>query len=187
MPLIALVACAKPTPVATYPVGRIQTRLGDILVRLAPETPKHRESFLRLARSHDFDHFTFNRVIKDFVAQGGCPDTPEGFSASPYLLDAEIDARLRHVYGAFAAGRDDNPLMRSAGCQFYVVVNKQGLPRLDDKYTVYGRVIAGMDVVEAIVAEKTDDAHSPVVAVPIHVDVVEMTAAELAKYGVTER
>lgn len=61
-----------------------------------------------------------------------------------------------HVYGAVGAGRDDNPKMLSAGCQFYIVANKNGLARLDDKYTVYGRVIKGMDAVEAVVSALTD-------------------------------
>ena len=61
-------------------------------------------------------------------------------------------AERRHVYGAFAAGRDDNPKKMSAGCQFYIVVNRDGLQRLDGGYTVYGQVFAGMEIAEAIVA-----------------------------------
>jgi peptidyl-prolyl cis-trans isomerase B (cyclophilin B) len=87
------------------------------------------------------------------------------------------------VYGAVGAGRDDNPKMLSAGCQFYIVANKNGLARLDDKYTVYGRVIKGMDVVEAVVSEKTDGTHNPVVAIGLHVDVIEMTADQLRQLG----
>ena len=87
----------------TYPVGRIKTPLGEILFYLYPETPHHRDSFIRLAGQHYWDSLTFNRVIKNFVAQGGCPDTPEGFKGSPYNLAPEFNDSLRHVYGAVGA------------------------------------------------------------------------------------
>jgi len=168
----------------TSPVGRIQTRLGEILFYLYPQTPNHQASFIKLAGEHYFDSLTFNRVIKNFVAQGGCPDTPEGFAGSPYNLAPEFNDSLRHVYGAVGAGRDDNPEKLSAGCQFYIVVNRNGIPRLDGNYTVYGQVIKGMDVVETIVSVPTDSLDAPLVPIPLHVDIVEMTAAQLAGYGV---
>ena len=102
----------------TYPVARIRTDLGEILIYLYPQTPNHRASFIKLAGQHYWDSLTFNRVIKNFVAQGGCPDTPAGFKGSPYNLAPEFNDSLRHVYGAFGAGRDDNPEKLSAGCQF---------------------------------------------------------------------
>ena len=168
-----------------YQVGRIETRLGEILFVLYDETPHHKESFVKLASTHYWDSLTFNRVIKNFVAQGGCPDTPEGFSGSPYLLAPEFNKSLRHVYGAVGAGRDDNPGQLSAGCQFYIVANKDGLARLDDHYTVYGQVFKGMDVVEAIVSAPKDSTNKPLTAIPLRVDVVSMNADELKKYGYT--
>jgi peptidyl-prolyl cis-trans isomerase B (cyclophilin B) len=173
-----------PLASTTYPVGRIQTRLGEILFYLYPQTPNHEASFIRLAGEHYWDSLTFNRVIKNFVAQGGCPDTPEGFAGSPYNLAPEFNDSLRHVYGAVGAGRDDNPQKLSAGCQFYIVANKNGLARLDGNYTVYGRVFKGMDVVEAIVSVPTDSLDAPLEPIPLHVDVVQMTEKELAGYGV---
>ena len=167
----------------TYQVGRIETRLGEILFVLYDETPHHKESFLKLASSHYWDTLTFNRVIKNFVAQGGCPDTPEGFSGSPYLLAPEFNDSLRHVYGAVGAGRDNNPEQLSAGCQFYIVANKDGLARLDDHYTVYGQVVKGMDVVEKIVSEPKDSTNKPLKDIPLHIDVVSMNANQLKKYG----
>jgi len=169
----------------TYPVGRIRTDLGEILFYLYPQTPNHRASFITLARQHYFDSLTFNRVIPNFVAQGGCPDTPEGFKDSPYHLAPEFNDSLRHVYGAVGAGRDDNPGKLSAGCQFYIVANKNGLKRLDGDYTVYGQVIKGMDVVEAIVAVPRDSNDQPLKPIPLHVDVIELSKEELARYGFT--
>jgi peptidyl-prolyl cis-trans isomerase B (cyclophilin B) len=167
-----------------YPVGRIRTDLGEILIYLHPQTPNHRASFIRLAREHYWDSLTFNRVVRNFVAQGGCPDTPAGFKGSPYNLAPEFNDSLRHVYGAVGAGRDDNPEKLSAGCQFYIVVNRDGLKRLDGNYTVYGQVIKGMDVVEAIVSVPSDSTDTPLQPIGLHVDVIEMTAAQLAEYGI---
>jgi len=177
---------ALPSPGAqTYPVGRIRTDMGEILFYLYPQAPNHRASFITLAGQHYFDSLTFNRVIPNFVAQGGCPDTPAGFKDSPYNLAPEFNDSLRHVYGAVGAGRDDNPGKLSAGCQFYIVANRNGLKRLDGNYTVYGQVIKGMDVVEAIVAVPRDSNDQPLKPIPLHVDVIELSLEDLQKYGFT--
>jgi peptidyl-prolyl cis-trans isomerase B (cyclophilin B) len=184
--IAALVALSRPAP-QTHPVGRIRTDLGEILFYLYPETPNHRASFITLAGRHYWDSLTFNRVIRNFVAQGGCPDTPAGFKGSPYNLAPEFNDSLRHGYGAVGAGRDDNPEKLSAGCQFYIVANQAGLKRLDGNYTVYGQVFKGMDVVEAIVAVPTDSTDTPLTPIRLHIDVIEMTAAQLAPYGIRPR
>jgi len=166
-----------------YAVGQIKTNMGEILFWLYDETPNHKASFIKLANEHYWDSLTFNRVINDFVAQGGCPDTPEGFADSPYLLKPEFREEIRHVYGAVGAGRDGNKEMLSAGCQFYIVQNKQGLARLDDKFTVYGQVFKGMDIVDAIVAVKTDKRDEPLQPITLKVRVIQMTAKQLKKKG----
>ena len=184
--IVALLALPSPTR-PTYPVGRIRTDLGEILFYLHPETPNHRASFIKLAGQHYWDSLTFNRVIKNFVAQGGCPDTPAGFKGSPYNLAPEFNDSLRHVYGAVGAGRDDNPQKLSAGCQFYIVANKAGLQRLDGNYTVYGQVLKGMEVVEAIVSVPKDSTDTPLKPIRLQVDVIEMTATQLEPYGIKPR
>jgi peptidyl-prolyl cis-trans isomerase B (cyclophilin B) len=166
-----------------YAVGQIKTNMGEILFWLYDETPNHKASFMKLAHEHYWDTLTFNRVINNFVAQGGCPDTPAGFSDSPYLLKPEFRKEIRHVYGAVGAGRDNNPDMLSAGCQFYIVQNKKGLARLDDKFTVFGQVFKGMDIVDAIVAVKTDTTDTPLKPITLKVRVVQMNAKELKKNG----
>jgi peptidyl-prolyl cis-trans isomerase B (cyclophilin B) len=180
---LAVLLLAYTTTEKTYPVGQIKTPQGEILFWLYDETPNHKASFMKLAQKGYWDTFTFNRVIKNFVAQGGCPDTPEGFANSPYLLKPEFVPTLKHVYGAVGAGRDDNPEMLSAGCQFYIVQNKNGLARLDNKYTVYGQVFKGMDVVDAIVSVKTDTTDTPLTPIPLDVNVIELTAAQLKELG----
>jgi peptidyl-prolyl cis-trans isomerase B (cyclophilin B) len=157
----------------------IQTRLGEVLIWLHDDTPRHKQSFFELAEAHYWDSLSFNRVIPDFVAQGGCPDTPEGFSDSPYLLEPEFVDRLGHRYGALGAGRDGNPEKLSAGCQFYIVQNKEGVHRLDGDYTVFGQVIKGMEVVDAIVAVERDDANKPYEAIPVMVRKITLPLDEI--------
>ncbi len=169
----------------TYQVGQINTRLGEILVWLYDEASKHKEAFIELANEGYWSDYTFNRVIDNFVAQGGCPDTPEGFAYSVHLLKPEFHPDLRHVYGAFGAGRDNNPGKLSAACQFYIVQNRDGLARLDDNYMIYGQVFKGMDVVDAIVKVETDSLDAPLETIPLEVKVIEMTASEIEGYGFT--
>ncbi len=171
----------------TAQVGRIVTPKGEILVYLHPGTPRHLASFTKLAGQHYWDSLTFNRVVPNFVIQGGCPDTPAGFKDSPYNLAPEFNDSLRHVYGAFGAGRDDNPQKLSAGCQFYIVMNKDGLKRLDGNYVVYGQVIKGMDVAEQIAATPRDSTDQPFTPVTLKVDVIEMDRKQLEALGFTPR
>lgn len=183
LPLVA----STPRSTKTYQIGRIQTRLGEILFVLYDETPVHKASFIKFASAHYFDTLTFNRVIKNFVAQGGCPDTPEGFGKYPNLLQPEFRDDLKHVYGAVGAGSDGNKESIDPGCQFYIVANKDGLPRLDRHFTVYGQVIKGMDVVEAIVSVPKDTTNNPYDPIKLHVDITTMTADQLARYNFVAR
>ena len=120
--LLSFVSC-KSIHEKTHPVGNIETPLGSLYFWLHEETPKHRASFIKLANDNYWDDLSFNRVIEDFVIQGGCPDTPEGFDESHYLIDPEFPPNLKHIYGAVGMGRDNNPEKQSAGCQFYIVHN----------------------------------------------------------------
>jgi peptidyl-prolyl cis-trans isomerase B (cyclophilin B) len=164
----------------TYDVVRIRVPQGEILAVLFDATPLHKAGFMKLANAHYFDTLTLNRVVPGFVAQGGCPDTPAGFHDTTYLLAPEFRDGIRHVYGSFAAGRDDNPGQLSAICQFYIVTNPNGLKRLDDHYTVYGQVIKGMDIVEAIAKlPQNPKTNEPTTPVTLKVDMIQMTDAEI--------
>ncbi len=178
--LILLTSCSSEL---RYDVGQIKTEKGDLLIWLYDETPNHKASFIKLANTGYWDSLTFNRVINNFVAQGGCPDTPEGFADSPYLLKPEFNDSLTHVYGAFAAGRDNNPEMLSAGCQFYIVQNKKGLHRLDNNYTVYGQVFEGMDVIDAMVMVPKDSLDEPFNKIKLDVNVIKMTKKDIEAKG----
>lgn len=182
--LLLLIACGGAEQEAEkYSIGQIETPQGEMLFWLYDETPKHKESFLELAKANYWDTLTFNRVVNGFVIQGGCPDTPEGFSDSPYLLEPEFKDDIKHTYGALGAGRDDNPGKLSAGCQLYIVQNKEGIPRLDGNYMIFGQLFKGFEVLEAIAAVETDSLDKPFTDVPMRVNVLSLTAAELAANG----
>ena len=110
---------------------RIQTMLGDIVVRLYDETPLHRDNFLKLVKEGYYDGTLFHRVIKDFMIQGGDPDSKcahagkmLGAGGPGYTIEAEIKDSLLHKRGALAAARQGdqvNPERRSSGPQFYIV------------------------------------------------------------------
>ena len=109
--------------------------MGDILVRLYDETPLHRDNFLKLASEGYFDGTLFHRVIKDFMIQGGDPDSKGapagqnlGSGGPDYTIPAEIQpATLFHKRGALSAARlgdEVNPAKESSGSQFYIVWGK---------------------------------------------------------------
>ncbi|MCM1079354.1 MAG: peptidylprolyl isomerase [Bacteroidales bacterium] len=110
---------------------KISTTLGDIIVRLYDETPLHRDNFLKLAKEGYYDGTIFHRVIKNFMIQGGDPDSKNpvpgahyGTGGPDYTIEAEIKQGLYHKRGALAAARQGdevNPERRSSGSQFYIV------------------------------------------------------------------
>lgn len=117
----------KPTPMV-----QISTSMGDIVVRLYDDTPAHRDNFLKLAREGFYDGTLFHRVIKNFMIQGGDPDSKNaepgqqlGAGDVGYTLPAEFvyptHFHKRGVLSAARQGDQVNPERRSSGCQFYIV------------------------------------------------------------------
>ncbi|WP_156810120.1 peptidylprolyl isomerase [Nitritalea halalkaliphila] len=162
--------------------AEISTPLGTLLLTLYDETPQHKASFIALASAGYWDSLSFNRVIPNFVAQAGCPDTPQGFNDPEYLLDPEIKKGIGHVRGALGAGRDGNPAKRSARCQFYIVQAEDGLHRLDGDYTVFGHVLKGMEVVDQMVAVERDAQDEPLKPITLNVRILYLSEAELQTY-----
>lgn len=118
---------------------KIETRLGDIVVRLYDATPRHRDNFVKLVTEGYYDGTLFHRVIKGFMIQGGDPNSKEapadkelGTGGPGYTLEAEIVDGLYHKRGALAAAREGdevNPERRSGGSQFYIVWGRKYSPR----------------------------------------------------------
>jgi peptidylprolyl isomerase/peptidyl-prolyl cis-trans isomerase B (cyclophilin B) len=118
---------------------------GEIRIELYPEdAPKHVESFVALSKKGFYNGLTFHRVEPGFVAQGGDP-SGNGTGGPGYTLKAEFNKR-KHVRGTVAMARSQSP--DSAGSQFYICFGTADF--LDGKYTVFGQVVQGMDVVDKI-------------------------------------
>lgn len=138
--LMALMVLALPADAKKPQKPRVefQTTMGTFVVTLFNETPLHRDNFLKLVREGYYDGLLFHRVIRDFMAQTGDPDSREapagkrlGEGGPGYTLPAEIDPFLYHWRGAVAAAREPdnvNPERRSSGSQFYIVWGKVQTP-----------------------------------------------------------
>jgi cyclophilin family peptidyl-prolyl cis-trans isomerase len=144
---------------------KLSTRYGDIVIYLYDATPNHKANFLKLTKERFFDSTTFHRVIKGFMIQGGDPNSKDsdpnndGQGGPGYTVEAEINPKIQHKYGAVAAARmgdQVNPTKKSSGSQFYIVVNKNGTHFLDNNYTVFGEVVSGMEVTEKILEQPQD-------------------------------
>ena len=126
--------------------AKIETEKGKIVIELFDnEAPKTVENFTYLIEKGFYDGLTFHRVIKGFVAQGGCPDGT-GAGGPGYTIPCETkDNPHKHLRGSLSmAHRGPN----TGGSQFFIVYEPQ--PHLDGLHTVFGQVIEGMDVVDDI-------------------------------------
>lgn len=179
---------------------RFETTKGNVTVMLYDETPGHRAMFLKSIKKRLYKDAEFNRVIKDFVSQGGELDDTilNREKNNPQLgakrFPAEIKPGLFHKKGALGAGRDDNLDKASYFSQIYLVVGKKqtdaqldaieqkknrkipaaqravyktigGTPHLDQDYTVFGEIVEGMDVADAINSVSTDKNDVPLRAI----------------------
>ena len=113
----------------------ISTNFGDMTVLLYDETPKHRDNFIKLAKDGFYNGTLFHRVIRDFMIQGGDPESKGadakkrlGSGGPGYIIEAEFNPEFIHKKGALSAARQGdqtNPERRSSGSQFYIVQGKK--------------------------------------------------------------
>lgn len=231
------------------PMVALKTTHGTIVLELFNETPLHRDNFLKLVKKGAYDSLLFHRVIKDFVIQGGDPDSKKAISGQAlgdgdvgYTVPAEFNPNLYHRKGVLATARDQNKTRASSGIQVFIVqgkvqtdsllevaetrINKMlarhyawnnpdieplfdsiltfeqrddqaqltryrdsleqlledyndferyaiprehkevyktvgGTPHLDQNYTVFGRVVRGLDIVDHIASVETDERDRP--------------------------
>jgi peptidyl-prolyl cis-trans isomerase B (cyclophilin B) len=138
---------------ATNEVAVIKTTEGDMVVQFWPEVaPKTVENFKTLAKKGFYNGTAFHRIIKGFMIQGGDPYTTNldkeikwGTGGPGYSIPAEFNER-RHQRGVLSMARSNDP--NSAGSQFFICDGDA--PSLDHKYTAFGKVIKGEDVLRKI-------------------------------------
>jgi peptidyl-prolyl cis-trans isomerase B (cyclophilin B) len=146
-------------------VAVIQTTMGTIVLEFFDDAaPNHVANFKKLAREKFYDGIYFHRVIPDFMIQAGCPLTRDdknrsndGTGGPGYTIDAEFNDRP-HKRGTLSMARKPDP--NSAGSQFFICHEAQ--PGLDGQYTVFGKVIDGMEVVDKIAMAERDARDNPI-------------------------
>ena len=143
---------------AKNPVVTITRMNGDKMVaELYPEiAPISVNNFISLINKGYYDGLIFHRVIKGFMIQGGCPDGT-GMGGPGYTIKGEFaqngfENNLKHTEGVLSMARAMHP--DSAGSQFFIMHKTS--PHLDGAYAAFGKVIEGMDVVNAIAETATD-------------------------------
>ena len=172
---IALACVAGPGLAQKAPQVKFATTAGDIVVEVYPDkAPKTVENFLQYVRDKHYDGTIFHRVIDRFMIQGGGMDRNmvEKRTRAPVVHEgrAAFDKGLRNQVGTLAMARTNDP--NSATAQFFINVNNNAF--LDPQgnnpgYTVFGKVVSGMDVVNKIKGVQTGNAgmHGDVPLAPI--------------------
>ncbi len=146
---------------------RMTTDFGIIDIQLFPETLYHRANFIYLTKRDYFDGTQFYRVVPNFVIQGGNSDDIEvgkkRRDIGSYLLPPDTKKGFKHDRGIISmpSSEIDNAYKMASPYQFFIVQSEKGAHHLNGQYTAFGKVINGMDVVDKIAAQKTDDSEWP--------------------------
>ncbi len=153
-----------------------ETTKGTLKIRLFPDrAPLHTANCVKLVQDGFYDGLIFHRVIPGFMSQGGDPDgTGEG--GPGYDIPAEIG--VEHEAGAMAGARLGdavNPERRSSGSQFYFCHDDTGCKHLDGQYSVYGKIVDGLDINRSLAV--TYDASGPIQGVES--DVIKKATLEI--------
>ena len=156
------------------PVITIEMENGDVMkAELYPEVaPNTVNNFLSLVNKGFYDGLIFHRVIRGFMIQGGCPQGT-GMGGPGYSIKGEFSHNgfqndLAHTEGVLSMARAMNP--NSAGSQFFIM--HKDAPHLDGQYAAFGKVVAGMDVVDKIASVRTDWNDKP--TTPVKMKTVEL-------------
>ncbi|MFM9055689.1 MAG: peptidylprolyl isomerase [Bacteroidota bacterium] len=172
-PFLGMAQTGIDKPIYQINAYRDTTFLGSITMELFPlVAPLHVNNFDSLVAQNFFDSTAFHRVVPGFVIQGGDPNSISGpistwgqGQPSQPTVPAEFSA-VRHLRGIVGAARDTN--INSANSQFYICVANATF--LDGNYTVFGRVIQGMEVVDTIVASPRDANDVPLQKISMFID-----------------
>ena len=149
---------ASKIDVKSNQIATVTTGFGDIVIELNSQVaPNTVANFVKLADSKFYDGTLFHRIISTFVIQGGDPNTKDqppgtwGTGGPGYAIDAEI-SNLKHTKYVVSMARGAE--INSAGSQFFIMTGDA--PFLDGKYTIFGKVIKGQEVVDKLASLKTD-------------------------------
>lgn len=145
---------------------RLVTNFGDIEILLFEKTKFHRANFIYLTKRNAFDGTQFHRVVKNFIIQGGNSDDSKVLKKrrkiGKYLLPTDTKRGYKHYRGVISMPSSDieNPYKLASPYEFFIVQKTSHY--LNGNYTIFGKVIKGMDVVDKINAVETDGAEWPI-------------------------
>ena len=158
---------------------RISTRFGNIDIKLFKNTPYHRANFIYLTKKGYFKNTTFHRVVPDFIIQGGNSDRYETAKKrgkiGKYLLPPDTRKGYKHHRGVVSmpSSEIENPYKLASPYEFFIVQQDPGAYHLDGNYTIFGKVISGMDVVDKINKQRIDSRETPLTNVFMDVSIIE--------------
>jgi len=158
---------------------KISTRFGEIFIELLDETPYHKANFIYLTRLGYFNDTFFHRVVPNFVIQGGNSDHPNTSKKrreiGRYLLPPDVKKGVKHERGivSMPSSEMDNPHRLASPYEFFIVQQKGGAYHLDGNYTPFGKVIKGMEVVDAICAQAVDEREAPIDNIRMKIEIVK--------------
>ena len=165
------------------PVAVLTVRgFGQIRIELLPQlAPRHVANFTALANAHFYDGTTFHRVIPKFMIQGGDPNSKDadpkndGYGGPGYFIAPEF-SDTPHEPGVVSMARQSEP--GTAGSQFFIMTtgSESWRPQLDGQYTVFGRVLAGQDLVDRISGAPRDAKDRPLENVVVESIAIEPAA-----------
>jgi cyclophilin family peptidyl-prolyl cis-trans isomerase len=183
--LVAVAACASVSAAAANPQVELKTSMGTIVIELLPErAPRTVENFLQYVKDGFYEGTVFHRVIPRFMVQGGgfTQDLRQKPTRAP--VRNEADNGLKNVTGTVAMARTPDP--HSATAQFFINVadneflNYTAATPQGWGYTVFGRVVKGMDVVGRIAAAATGPGPAPHQDVPLKPILIERASVVAA-------
>lgn len=158
---------------------KIETDYGNFVIELSEKTPYHRANFIYLTKEKYFDGTFFHRIVPDFIIQGGNSDqkstSEKRRRIGKYLLPPGTRNGLRHHRGAISmpSSEIENPHRLASPYEFFIVQQSPGAYHLDGKYTVFGYVVEGMDVVDQINRVPIDKREWPKDNIRIKVSILE--------------
>lgn len=158
---------------------KISTRFGEIFIELLDEAPYHKANFIYLTRLGYFNDTFFHRVVPNFVIQGGNSDHPNTSKKrreiGRYLLPPDVKKGVKHERGivSMPSSEMDNPHRLASPYEFFIVQQKGGAYHLDGNYTPFGKVIKGMEVVDAICAQAVDEREAPIDNIRMKIEIVK--------------
>ena len=160
-------------------IVEISTRFGEITIELFDEAPYHKANFIYLVRLGYFNDTFFHRIVPNFVIQGGNSDHPNTSKKrrliGRYLLPPDVKKGLKHHRGivSMPSSEMDNPHRLASPYEFFIVQQEGGAYHLDGNYTPFGKVIKGMEVVDAICRQEIDNREAPINNIRMRVKVLK--------------